>query len=392
MYLITYPIGILKVYYSMDGGLLLKFSLKQDGYTLLLTLILIVLLFLVTASFTVASMSQSKQIVKTDESFVGTSLAEMGVEFADEKIKKLYNDKKSAINTYLLSKNRTELTIPEKDTYNLALKNEILAFKTNQKTLSATGSSSRVDKFVFQDVTISELNELFLVKMKIDGQSGSAKKTITATFEIDKFDTKNSSSYKKSSSFTEVIAQNPDKVVEILSGNIKNNTNLSYPGKIVHFKGDVTIGQQFNDGLVDSYYYSSGNIVFDKHSKFSNSSIESALVKIDHNSDTKSGLNKTIFLVGELDVTMGKKNDSKFLSVLNESKICIFNKTPEQSENSIKELEIDNTSWVIFKGTLNSTDEVKRIKILNSNDFLNECKVSTPILNTTFEPLVDIKY
>lgn len=63
----------------------MKMLRRQEGYTLLLVLVLVVLLLVVTASFTVASINQSKQIKNTSTTSVSYSVAEMGAEYIEAK-------------------------------------------------------------------------------------------------------------------------------------------------------------------------------------------------------------------------------------------------------------------------------------------------------------------
>lgn len=73
----------------------MKYIQSDKGYTLLLTLVLVVLLIMITTTFTMASMNQAKQVVKTDNSIVATSLAEMGVEYYNEAILRIIKNQQS---------------------------------------------------------------------------------------------------------------------------------------------------------------------------------------------------------------------------------------------------------------------------------------------------------
>ncbi|MFC4356001.1 hypothetical protein ACFO0S_13145 [Chryseomicrobium palamuruense] len=62
----------------------MKYITSNRGYTLLITLVLVVLLIMITTTFTMASMNQAKQVVKTDNQIVSGAYSEMGVEYSKE--------------------------------------------------------------------------------------------------------------------------------------------------------------------------------------------------------------------------------------------------------------------------------------------------------------------
>lgn len=74
---------------------MVRFSRNEQGYTLLLTLLLIVIIISLVTTFLFASVSQQKQIEKTDKSFEASSVAEMGAEKIRTIVLAEYEDIKS---------------------------------------------------------------------------------------------------------------------------------------------------------------------------------------------------------------------------------------------------------------------------------------------------------
>lgn len=103
---------------------------KQSGYTLIITLVLIVLILMFTATFSVASMNQAKQVERTDESYVALSMAEMGTEFVTNKINRIIITQQSSLiaDINLISKN-----LPAAD-YNSAIQSKISSRKRETAT------------------------------------------------------------------------------------------------------------------------------------------------------------------------------------------------------------------------------------------------------------------
>jgi len=64
----------------------MKASQNEMGYTLLLTLIIIIMITVFFSSFALSAMSQQKQVEKTDNTFEVTAIAEMGVEYYQAKV------------------------------------------------------------------------------------------------------------------------------------------------------------------------------------------------------------------------------------------------------------------------------------------------------------------
>lgn len=64
----------------------MKASQNEKGYTLLLTLIIIIMITIFISSFALSALNQQKQVEKTDNTYEVTAIAEMGVEYYQAKV------------------------------------------------------------------------------------------------------------------------------------------------------------------------------------------------------------------------------------------------------------------------------------------------------------------
>lgn len=175
------------------GGLAMKTILKQEGYTLLLTLVLTVLLFLITATLSITFINQNKQVAATDSSFVATSVAEMGIEYYHQTISKILIDElENSNDDFTLILNSTS-TNSEKV---LAINNRIKSIEsnvaqsiTNLKTSSVPILVDDVDnQYVLSDVIYNkELSTIkFSVISTILNENKNISKEIQATLSVPK--------------------------------------------------------------------------------------------------------------------------------------------------------------------------------------------------------------
>ena len=378
----------------MNGGTFMKRYFRQEGYTLLLTLVIVVLLFLVTATFTVASMNQTKQISSTDTTIVATSLAEMGVEFAESSISNEYLiQKEQAINKKNGKSNKT-LTAQELQTINSTLVTKIESLEGQTLPLKKDGQTI-ISKYTLTDISKSETNDLYTFTFLIDGYDKGKSKRITAKFEVDKITNSNAVSQSLvTSSFKELLEKYPTKFYTVNEPNTGNHANLSFTDKITYFKSPTTtVGQQFKgDGLNNTYYFSEGSVIFDKHIVFTNIYFEAAKLTITSNSESKAEISGSTIIVSDALIEIGNNDNQnkKSMPLVNKSKLCISSPNPNNLSITKNNLEIDSTSFVIIKATNESTSG--RYKYLNEANFIKECKLTTPITENTVDPLVEVKY
>lgn len=65
---------------------------NEQGYTLLLTMVLITVVVLLFATFTMKALSQQKQVEQTDDTFEVTAIAEMGIEYYHTEVLNLITE------------------------------------------------------------------------------------------------------------------------------------------------------------------------------------------------------------------------------------------------------------------------------------------------------------
>lgn len=157
----------------------MKVYKKQEGYTLLLTLVIVVLLFLITTSFTVASMNQNKQVKSTDNSFVATSLAEMGAEITKQRINQKFDSLKIPYKECLNNSTNTKETCATQLLNAIAIDSQIAniteTVTSNQKYVISSGNVDNVhSKITFSSTGISSTNHK-QIYLTIDFKDAIAK-------------------------------------------------------------------------------------------------------------------------------------------------------------------------------------------------------------------------
>lgn len=306
---------------------------NQDGYTLLLTLVIVVLLFLITATFTMASMNQQKQVVKTDDSFVAISLAEMGSEIIVPKVNQAIKSNQKDYFTCLSNKS-------------VNCKSEFVS-----KVTSSINSYTATSDFI--NIRQVETNKTFSVadvtplddkiKIKIEGNSNGTIKTIDNIFNLPKFDNLNQKPEEVTS--TTLLTETVKKCIEqnvdcdlLSSYNInleknhftpKNHTQLS--SSYYYLMNSGTFGQIFKgDGLSDVSLYANTvekqQLHFDKHFKITSSIIEADYIKISHPPSQSYLLDSTI-------IAKNIQSDKSGFEVFGSSKICFKSTSTASIEN-----------------------------------------------------------
>ncbi|TQR14842.1 hypothetical protein [Psychrobacillus soli] len=171
---------------------------NEQGYTLLLTIVLISVVILLSATFTIKALSQQKQVERTDDTYEVTAITEMGVEYYRAKIlniiSKYSNDTYNKL-TELRVKN--ELT---QDIIDSVLATQMLKL---EESIGLFLNNSKGEKVYFSDLSqtiffqIPEDNPTkgyFSVNRGSDGSwtievagsihNGSKSKIISATIKI----------------------------------------------------------------------------------------------------------------------------------------------------------------------------------------------------------------
>lgn len=356
----------------MIGGVLMKYIIRQDGYTLLLTLVIVVLLFLLTASFTVASMNQTKQVNRTDDSFVTTSLAEMGVEYYTKEINKILEARLILLAKDLLKTTDTVQLNTYRQTHNNLFKAEITDLIGIKKTVEGSN--------YYEIETINSFNNTATgieFSVKIAGNTAESSKTIDLNFEIDNYLNPQSTNpiLKESTtleSFQTVIDQYPHMVKTYSSSSYPNHTNLNGQ-ELVFFPSDTSLGQLFNDGMIGINVYSKEVLTFLKHTSFTSTQLEGQDINFDFKSGAKAFMIDSIFKANTIEMQFNNNQELE----MTRSKICINN--PYSTQNSVFLTDIkflDSTSRVYFQqavGVATKLNPTLKYDQLSTADYKQKC-------------------
>lgn len=353
----------------------MKYIRSTQGYTLLLTLILVVLLLMITATFTMASMNQAKQVVKTDDSIVATSMAEMGVEHYTQLIDELVKTNTEAIaSRYSVPENNKTYATIRQEQYTI-FTNEILSYEGQVKNLAPSNH-----KYTLTDVSnFVNNNQGISFSINITGTSGENSTTIKVDFSFNNVlnplsVVMSDPSPQNFESFSKIVNDYPEYVEVYDSGNYANH--VSFPAnKILYFSIDTTFGQAFNDGMNGNKVYSVSQLLFLKHTNFTNVNLEANNLRLDFNNTSQSFVDSSIFIVDSLNYEF---NGSHKLPVRNKSKICIRN-TRAGNDGFLSDTTISSNSWVYFyqvDGQPSVENTTTRIGLLTKEDFKTKCSFS----------------
>ncbi|QFF99577.1 hypothetical protein PB01_12455 [Psychrobacillus glaciei] len=158
---------------------------NEQGYTLLLTLVLVTLVVILFSTFTVKALSQQKQVEKTDDNYEATAIAEMGVEYyrvgilnliafyADDTKKKLSNEEKLDDQKINEIKNKQM---------------ELLKVDINSFLNSSVNNQIEVSNFpyltTFRKSLLKYNNVTSSWDLNVTGDIGKKSKIISTTFQL----------------------------------------------------------------------------------------------------------------------------------------------------------------------------------------------------------------
>lgn len=385
----------------------MKYIQSDKGYTLLLTLVLVVLLIMITTTFTMASMNQAKQVVKTDDSIVATSLAEMGAEYLEQFVGETIVNHQNLFKKYV-EKNPSKTEKQYKDEL--------------ERLHKLTISNIRSKLNGFKEEPFNEINSLYMISeiiyddtknllsYSVLGQHQSTVKELTIDLKIpnnlqismeDKpvqdrpleeyylFDTP--LNYGEcTSNFMNFICEEGEDIS--FDGFTKTTNNKN--GLLVF--GNLSLGQIKINDIKDKYLYISETVSFDKnHSYLSNVFIQATNLHYDFTSasgkneidsilDPSLKIQKTIIYVKTFKITP-KKNNKYYVSLNNGSKICVST-VPDSQTIELVNTETPNQTGllIINSGSANlSNRNTAIVKYMMENDFKANCNLITDSNNTT---------
>lgn len=343
---------------------------RQDGYTLLLTLVLVVLLFLLTASFSIASMNQTKQIERTDDSFLATSIAEMGVEFYKDsleiKLAALYSKALYDINQI---KNDSSKTADQKNAaitakvndYNTLINSEITTFlntesaSTYSRPVDTSSKAYKIQSYTKQDVTDSNGYVNIVLDLKV---AGLIDQTIERSIDmkmrypklsvllVDGLPALPTLTFQE---YAEKYQTDPNLVTKLQTPNIPNDGYAFQANTFYYFPNNIEFDtQQFNENsnkdLGNIFVYAAEGVFFLKHVRIDGSQLRLNKISFTFSSNAKSDIISSLVVTDTIDFSVEVKNNGNDANVsetdkrvnLDNSDVCIVNSITSTKFNDVK--------------------------------------------------------
>lgn len=345
----------------------MKLFQRQEGYTLLLTLVLVVLLFLLTASFSIASMNQTKQISKTDGSFTSISLAEMGVEYYSDslqtKIANLISRAKFEVTQ--IEKNMT-LSPAQKDAdklakvneYNTLINTEVVNFLNTESAPAAkrivdTDSRAyKIQSYTKQEVTDSNGYVKVNLTVTVAGLMDQvAKNTIDMKMTYPKLSVPLVNGLPSLPSLTfeeykDKYLSDPTKVTQVSVPTISNPGFEFKDGMFYYFPISITFdSQQFNSeqnrDLASINVLAADGVFFLRHVRIYNSYLKVKTISFTFSSNAKSDIISSTLVTDTISFSTENTNgnsvkeEDKRVNLVS-SNVCIENSLTSTGFNSVK--------------------------------------------------------
>lgn len=337
----------------------MKLLLRQDGYTLLLTLVIVVLLFLLTASFSIASMNQTKQIEKTDDSFLATSIAEMGVEYykdsLESKLATLYSKALFEVNKI---KNDSTKTADQKNTaitakiseYNTLIQTEITTFLNTEsasnysRSVDTSSRAYKIQSYTKEEVTAPTGYVNVVLDVKVAGLiNQTVKKSIDMKMSYPKLSVPLVNGLPTLPTLTfqeyaEKYKTDSTLVTTLQTPNIPNDGYEFQQNTFYYFPNNIEFDtQQFNQNsnkdLGNIFVYAAEGVFFLKHVRIDGSQLRLNKISFTFSSNAKSDIISSLVVTDTIDFSVEVKNNGNVANVsetdkrvnLDNSDVCIVN-------------------------------------------------------------------
>ncbi|MEK4486620.1 hypothetical protein MHH81_13655 [Psychrobacillus sp. FSL H8-0484] len=398
---------------------------NEQGYTLLLTMVLITVVVLLFATFTMKALSQQKQVEQTDDNYEVTAIAEMGVEYYQAKILNVITKYAEETKDYILKNN---LNLPEKSSEKTSYKQEQL--RSMNDDIIAFLESSKVEKNFtnnsnFINYKISNIIEPVdsiqgLLEIDVTGRNKTKSKIITAKFEIpsdledyqNSNDPNNDSSNighliippplpeKQCSHITDISQCYFTSLNDFKKDSIQNKTlyfklnkNETFPNSnnfndfhsTLYIYGNSELNFDHISGN-DIKLYTESNLTINKHFEMTNSLIETnKTITFDFNtgSDKKMLTNSTV-LANYLEITQ-KKNEKYDLELI-DTTFCLKKEPSDLTLSQIKLLGSSNV--YVLKENISSSTQSGIVEYLPVKDFNSFCNLGSGSYNS-ISPSID---
>lgn len=342
--------------------------LNQKGYTLLLTLVLVVLLLMLTATFTIASMNQQKQVSKTDDSFVSTSLAEMGVEYYQNRIEIIISNHYSkAIMEIQAIQNNATLSTEAKTTeisskitsYNSLINTDITTFLNTESASTAIREVASANRaYKLQSYTKEEFTDAtsgftrHVLTLKVAGVfDATATRSIDMKMSYPKLSLPliNGSPTLPTISFDDykdLYLNDPSKVTVLNVPTISNPGFSFKENTFYYFPISVTFdSQQFNSqqnkDLGNIKVLAADGVFFLKHVRIDNSFLKVKTISFTFSSNAKSDILNSTLVTNTISFTLENTNgnsikeDDKRVTLIN-TNVCIESPLSSSAFSQVK--------------------------------------------------------
>lgn len=397
----------------------MKVHLRQNGYTLLLTLIIVVLLFFVTTTFSMASINQKKQIDKTDDNFVATSLVEMGSEHIFAQTNKIFNNNQEAlirdinnIDKTLTSEEYVDRIEDAVDSREITAATQIVEFL---RSLSISTDDNRYYTSVYESTNFSLQSEVnsflstnklpIIVFGKSNLNSASTKKSMDLTIEIpESLGIKYTSNTESSGTSVASMTHNSLKCgvsVNCIEGS-KEFSNKQAPHlNDIYYKGSITFNK------LDPKSKKPADLDGSNLSKKTINVLTEDTIIINHNKafiykalivanslyfKSDSGSPKTTFEYSTIVVNnISIKKEKNKVITLNNSKLCVLDSQWNYDDNY--SLDLSSKIYIYDPSKYNSAKLNDSLVFLNKEKFQQLCNVTitTTQANTLNKVLIETK-
>lgn len=161
----------------------MKNILSERGYTLILTLIVVTLLFLFLSSFTISAMNQNKQVEQTDDTYEVTAIAEMGAEYYQVKVNtEILNAFQEVKNIIADSSINNDVKLNKiSDRYNKLISNITSLNLYNPISLDPSKGFSLLSS---NPPKITEKDDKSILEIEVEGKIDNKKQIIAVKFNI----------------------------------------------------------------------------------------------------------------------------------------------------------------------------------------------------------------
>lgn len=357
-----------------------RYFINERGYTLLITLGILMMLTMFLFSFTKIAVSQKNQVEKTDSSIVTTSLAEMGAEYYE----KLFIDQITFKVNYVIEQmqiiDASNLTIPNKQIAYTNLMNQVnedllsyyrqMEFEETASDYAAMDSSKLT--FVRQGVgyrlaSLSAYNPLTKeIKLQLIGFSGGEESNpleirMTLPEKLmwmnDEVKTEETTyTFVEYSSFTSTdITKYPDQLISKNSYTFHRNQFYYFEEGAIfehHQKEELKEDDTQGTSLTDVFILSNNTLEFQKQLLIERSYIIGKAIDINFTSNAQATIRNSTIVAETLDIAKTSNGGSTAQLVdLDDSKICLRSnvfETVGSDEASVNTMEESRFNTLLY--------------------------------------------